>query len=105
MDNITDVYWLMLYPATMHDITVDMSPVKNPSMTRCGLARGVANPGDVKHLRCDAGSEGRFVTVTSPGLQQVMSLHEVQVYGEKGELITHMPPTNAWIVRKRHCGI
>jgi len=95
MDNITDVYWLMLYPATMHDITVDLSPVENSSTSRCGLARGVANPGDVKHVRCDEGNEGRFVTVTSPGHQQVMSLHEVQVYGEKGELITRMSPINA----------
>jgi len=71
----------------MHDITVDMSPVENPSTTHCGLVRGVANPGEIKYITCEAESEGRFVTVTSPGLKQMLSINEVQVYGEEGGLI------------------
>ncbi|KAK2177412.1 hypothetical protein NP493_600g04003 [Ridgeia piscesae] len=69
--------------ATMHDITVDMSLVENPSTTHCGLVRGVANPGEIKYVTCEAESEGRFVTVTSPGLKQMLSINEVQVYGEE----------------------
>ena len=84
---ITGVCWLMLYPATMHDITVDLSPVENPSRTRCGLARGTANPGEMKYFTCEAESEGRFVAVTSSGVKQMLSINEVQVYGEEGGLI------------------
>ena len=93
---LDSVCWLM-FPATplpslainpimKRSMMDEVSPVeKPPNMTRCGLVRG-ANPGDVKYVRCEAGSEGRFVTVTAHG-RQMLSLIEVQVYGEEGELL------------------
>ena len=91
---LDSVCWLM-FPATPLPSLVrnpimmgEVSPVENPSvMTRCGLVRG-ANPGDVKYVRCEAGSEGRFVTDTALG-RQMLSLKEVQVYGEEGKLLIY----------------
>ena len=69
-----------------HDIAVDVSTVKAPSTTQCGIVRGVVHPGDIKYVRCAAGSEGRYVTVTTSGFYEMLSLHELQVYGEGGRL-------------------
>ena len=67
-------------------MTEEVSPVENPpNMTRCGLVRE-ANLGDVEYVRCEAGSKGRFVTVTAHG-RQMLALKEVQVYGEEGKLL------------------
>ena len=98
IDNLTGVCWLMLYPATMHDLMVDVSPRNNLVKTRCGLARGNAKPGDVKYIRCDTGCEGSVVTVTAPGPRQKLSINEVQVYGQEGELTTWMFPVETRVV-------
>jgi len=85
-------------PATMHDITVDVSPWHNLVRTRCGMARGDAKPGDVKYVKCEAGCEGSVVTVTAPGPRQKLSIIEVQVYGQEGELTTCMFPVDKWVI-------
>ena len=79
---------LVRNPVVKRSMVEKVSPVeKPPTMTRCGLVLG-ANPGDVKYVRCVAGSEGRFVTVSAPG-RQMLSLKEVQVYGEEGDLLIY----------------
>ena len=98
MDNVIGVCWLMLFPATMHDLTVDVSTVHNLVKTRCGLARGNAKPGDVKYIICEAGCEGSIVTVTTPGPRQKLSINEVQIYGQEGELTTCVFPVETWVI-------
>ena len=98
MDNVTGMCRLMLYPATSHDVTVDVSPRHNLVKTRCGLARGDAKSGDVKYVRCDAGCVGSIVTVTAPGPRQKLSINEVQVYGQECELTTCMSPVDTRVI-------
>ena len=73
-------------------VTVDVSPSNTISHMPCGVIRKSFIPGNINYIKCAPGSEGRFVTVTSVGINQMLSLSEVQVYGDEGMFVPPYVP-------------
>ena len=74
-----------IHPADgLSGVSVDLSQSEPFSQMRCGVAGQYFVPGKTNHIKCAAGSEGRFVTITPTEKDQTLSLNEVQVYGEEG---------------------
>ena len=86
----SEQYSLFVADARLHDLSVHVT-LQNPTVNTPGASELCAHvvgpfaPGETRRIVCTNEIVGRYVTISLPGSNELLTLCEVEVYGEPGK--------------------
>ena len=83
---------LFLTAARLHDVMIHVTHYysTNSELSTSELCAQVEGPfqlGETRHVHCSQDVVGRYVIISLPGNEEILTLCEVQVYGVRGRAI------------------